>query len=83
MMDARFIKYDTTSCLAHVVEEMGEVATAIGKSQRWGLASVNPLLPPEQQETNGAWVVREMRDLRDAMARLFTALQAEGFTDGR
>lgn len=56
--------------LGYVVEECGEVLQAIGKSQRWGLDSVNPELPPEQQETNQAWLERELVDLRGAIGRV-------------
>ena len=45
--------------LGYVVEECGEVLQAIGKTIRWGLESVNPELPPEQQESNAAWILRE------------------------
>lgn len=56
--------------LSHVGEELGELieaagrlVAAIGKTQRFGPASVNPGLPPEQQETNFEWVRREMADV--------------------
>lgn len=70
MSDPRYIRTDFKSCLAHVVEECGELCAAIGKTQRWGWFSVNPELPPNQQETNIKWVQREMQDLREAMDRL-------------
>ena len=38
--------------LGYFVEECGEVLAAVGKTQRWGLESVNPELPSDQQETN-------------------------------
>lgn len=49
--------------LGYLVEECGEVLAAAGKTIRWGLSSVNPELPPEQQETNVDWLLREMDDL--------------------
>jgi hypothetical protein len=61
--------------MSHVVEECGEVLAAIGKSQRWGLDSVNPELPPEQQETNRAWISRELDDLEGAIMRLRAQLR--------
>jgi hypothetical protein len=77
MSDPRFIKTgDVDFALAHAAEEAGEFVAAIGKTLRWGLDSVNPLLPPDQQETNQAWVLREMADLRDALDRLETELEA-------
>lgn len=70
-MDARFLKPgDAHFALAHVAEECGELCAAIGKTLRWGLDSVNPLLPVAEQETNAAWVIREMADLRSALDRL-------------
>lgn len=56
--------------LAHLVEEAGEVLSAAGKSMRFGLVSVNPLLPPEQRETNEAWLRREVEDLKLAVRQL-------------
>lgn len=53
--------------LGYLVEECGEVMAAAGKSIRWGLDSVNPELPPEQQETNAQWLKREFRDLKYAI----------------
>ncbi len=63
--------------LAHAIEETGEFLAAAGKLQRFGRDSVNPDLPPDRQETNIAWLRREMVDLQEALARLETAL-AEG-----
>jgi len=56
--------------LAHLVEEMGEVMAAVGKTQRFGLESYNPLLPPEQRETNEQWLRREVDDLKLTIAKL-------------
>ncbi|TSD89089.1 hypothetical protein FFK22_008900 [Mycobacterium sp. KBS0706] len=56
--------------LAHAVEEAGEFLAAAGKTQRFGIDSVNPELPPYARETNGAWLRREMADLRGALDRL-------------
>lgn len=50
--------------LGKLVEECGEVLAAVGKTQRWGLDSVNPELPPEKQETNRDWILRELQDLK-------------------
>lgn len=54
--------------LGYLAEEAGEVLAAVGKSQRWGLHSVNPELPPEQQERNQDWLLRELQDLKGAIA---------------
>jgi hypothetical protein len=69
-MDSRFLQHGFDKQLAHLIEECGEVVAAGGKTLRWGLDSVNPLLPPEQQETNEVWLRREMADLRHALDRL-------------
>lgn len=53
--------------LGYLVEEAGEVLAAAGKTLRWGPRSVNPELPPEQQEENAIWLWRELRDLKRAI----------------
>jgi hypothetical protein len=70
MNDPRFLQHGFDKCLAHLVEECGEVLAAAGKTQRWGWDSVNPLLAPQDQETNLSWLRREIADLREAMDRL-------------
>ena len=76
-MDPRYLKQgDVNFALAHASEEAGELCAAIGKTLRWGLYSVNPELPPAQQETNCIWVRREMADLRSALDRLEAELDA-------
>lgn len=74
-MNPKYIKDDMESTLARVVEECGEVLSAIGKTQRFGLDSVNPELPEEEQETNADWITRELYDLRDAIVRLEIQLE--------
>jgi NTP pyrophosphatase (non-canonical NTP hydrolase) len=69
-MDKRFLQRGFKNQLAHVVEECGEVLAAAGKTQRWGLYGVNPLLKPEDQETNREWLERELKDLQKAIKRL-------------
>lgn len=61
--------------LGYLVEECGEVLAAVGKTQRWGLDSVNPELPQEEQEPNRAWVLRELRDLTRAIRYVREALR--------
>lgn len=60
----------TAEFLGYVVEECGEVLQAVGKTQRWGLMSVNPELPRNKQESNISWIRREIEDLRGALDRL-------------
>jgi NTP pyrophosphatase (non-canonical NTP hydrolase) len=74
MSDPRFLQDGFEKQLAHLVEECGEVLAAAGKTQRWGVNSVNPLLPPEQQETNGDWLFREIVDLDEAIGRLLKTM---------
>lgn len=70
--------------LGYLVEECGEVMAAVGKALRWGLESVNPELPPERQETNREWILRELRDLDLAigLAREALIAAAEGARHG-
>jgi len=70
MSDPRFLQKGFKEQLAHAVEEMGEALAAAGKTQRWGALSVNPLLPPEQQELNITWLDRELADVEEAVSRL-------------
>ena len=51
----------------YLVEECGEVQAAVGKTIRWGLDSYNPELPEEERETNREWVLRELKDLEQAI----------------
>lgn len=77
MSDPRFIQPGFEKGLSHLIEECGETIAAAGKLQRWGPYSVNPLLPPQQQETNLRWLRREMFDLRAALDRLEKAIFSE------
>jgi len=84
MSDPRFLQDGFTAQAAHVVEEKGELdkvlgdlLAAIGKAGRWGLDSVNPLLPADGRETNRAWITRaieavypELDDVHQALDRL-------------
>lgn len=66
--------------LGYLVEEAGEVLSAAGKSLRWGLMSVNPELLDAKQETNRAWLWRELADLERAirLIREDSAFQPRG-----
>jgi NTP pyrophosphatase (non-canonical NTP hydrolase) len=77
MSDPRFLQAGFDKQLAHLVEECGEVLAAAGKTQRWGWASVNPLLPEVEQERNLVWLRRELGDLKEAIARLEATIEAE------
>jgi len=86
MSDKRFLQKGWTKTLAHLVEECGEVLAAAGKTQRWGLWSVNPLLPTEEQETNYKWLMREIEALEKAIGRFKVEIKKvakkRGYTDG-
>lgn len=60
--------------LGYLVEECAEVLAAVGKTQRWGLESFNPEVPPEKRETNREWILREMLDLERAIGMVRAAL---------
>ena len=67
MTDPNFMRPGLDFAVGKVIEEMGELQAALGKTLRFGWDSSNPLLPVEQRETNRDWVIREMRDLQGAL----------------
>lgn len=73
-MDEQYRPRTFEQKMGYLVEEAGEVLAAAGKTQRWGLRSVNPELPPEEQETNRDWLLRELKDLRRAIDFVETEL---------
>lgn len=77
MADPRFLQDGFDKQLAHAVEECGEFLAAAGKTQRWGRDSANPLLPPDQLETNEEWLWREMDDVLNALDRLRETILAD------
>ena len=79
MSDPRFLQQGIDPQLSHLVEEMGEALAAAGKSLRWGIDSVNPDLPDDEQETNLAWLRREMTDVIEAWDRLSKTIADEGY----
>lgn len=81
MGDPRFLQDGFDKRLSHFIEECGEALSAAGKTQRWGVWSVNPLLPPHAQESNLLWLRRELADVRQAMDRLEESISLE-FLDG-
>lgn len=56
--------------LVRVIEECGELIQCATKTLRFGPSSVNPYLPPEQQETNIDAFIREQKDLLDVLKDL-------------
>ena len=77
MTDPKYIRPGLYFAVGRATEEAGEFLAAIGKTLRWGWHSVNPELPPDKQETNVEWVLREMADLRAALDNLEKALIRE------
>lgn len=77
MSDIRYLQDGFEKRLAHAIEECGEFLAAAGKTQRWGVWSYNPLLPSSQQESNIAWLIREMQDVVDAVERLDESIMLE------
>lgn len=70
MSNKKFLQKGFDKQLSHLIEECGEVLAAAGKTQRFGIDSVNPLSPVEQQESNLDRLIRELRDLKDVICRL-------------
>ena len=64
--------------LGYLAEECGEVVAAVGKTIRWGMESVNPELPENQQEMNWQWIRREIKDLKRAI-RLYEKLLDDNY----
>lgn len=77
MSDKRFLQDGFDKRLSRAIEECGEFLAAAGKTQRWGVWSVNPLLRPADRETNLLWLRREMTDVRQALDRLEDAIGKE------
>lgn len=67
MSNKRYLPTDEPGRFSHLIEELGELQAALGKTGRWGLDSVNPELPKNEQEMNVDWIKREMADVRAAM----------------
>lgn len=66
--------------LSHVIEECGEVLAAAGKTLRFGLESSNPLT--SDPETNREWLLRELKDLKQAISRIIPELWDDGNING-
>lgn len=78
-MKAKYIPKTVDQKMGYLVEECGEVLSAVGKTQRWGFDSFNPEVPPEQRERNGEWIARELVDLKRAAVLMEEALRFLGF----
>lgn len=69
MSKPEYLREGFDFCLAHLVEECGEVIAAAGKTQRWGRESYNPE-PGASKETNEEWLLREIKDMEDCISRI-------------
>lgn len=76
MADPRFLPKDRDGRLFRLVEEMGELAAAIGKAGRHGMHNYNPDLPPAERVTNAEWIKAEMADVRGALDDLAPDIDA-------
>ena len=70
MTDPKYLRPGLDFARGKVVEELGELQAALGKTLRWGWQSYNPDLPRDQRETNANWVRREIADVRGALDNL-------------
>jgi hypothetical protein len=70
MSNPKYLQSGFEKQLAHAIEECGEFLAAAGKTQRWGLHSVNPEIPTVDAEPNMVWLLRELIDVQEAMGRL-------------
>jgi len=77
MTDQKYMRRGIGFAMGKAIEEAGELLAALGKTQRWGWQSSNPELPPEQRETNEAWVRREIADVRGALDNLESNMTTE------
>jgi hypothetical protein len=66
-MHAEFLPTGLAGKFGRLVEECAEVLLAIGKIERFGLDSVNPLIPEDQRVTNRNALLGELSDLEHAI----------------
>jgi hypothetical protein len=76
-MDQRYLRPGLDFARGRMIEECGELQTALGKSIRWGWLGENPELPPPERETNLVWVRKEMQDVRASLDNLQLELDKE------
>lgn len=74
-MHPEFLPNTLQGKMAHVVEEAGEVLVMIGKINRFGMHSVDPKLPPQEQITNRCNCIKELYDLISASYKLLEELE--------
>ena len=70
MTDERYMRPGLDFAVGKLVEELGELQAALGKTLRFGWDSYSPEVPPSEREFNVDWVRREMADVRHALDNL-------------
>ena len=66
----KYMPNTTMGFIGKCVEECGELQESLGKTLRWGMFSANPELRKEDQELNRDWILREMKDVEEAIQLL-------------
>ncbi len=67
MSNPKYLRGGYSFAVGRLVEELGELQAALGKTLRWGPESYNPELPEGDREANEDWVRREIEDVRSAI----------------
>lgn len=67
MTDPKYMRPGLDFARGKLIEELGELQAALGKSIRWGWDSFNPELELQERETNVNWVLREISDVEQAI----------------
>ena len=75
-MKPEYVPKSLNQKLGWLIEEMGEVQAAVGKTLRWGFASTNPE-PGASKEMNGDWILRELNDAERAIQLAREAIKEE------
>lgn len=69
-MRKEYIPSTPAGKIGWLVEECGEVVQACGKLIRFGVLAFNPEVPIEARETNRDALLRELQDLKAAIATM-------------
>ena len=71
MTDERYMRPGVEFAVAKLIEELGELSAALGKTMRWGFDSFDPTVSANApRETNEEWVFREMDDVEGAIKNM-------------
>ena len=72
MTDPKYMRSGLDFARGKMIEECGELVAALDKSLRWGWLSSEII----DGETNVEWVLREMRDVAEALDHLRSEIAA-------